>query len=58
MILEDSRMWVEEEDEEDDGFDDLVWFGLTCSSSWGLARLAIKGKAQPDVFPSGKNIIA
>jgi hypothetical protein len=56
VILEDSRMWVEGEDEEDDGVDDLVWVDLL--EELALARLAIKEKAQPDDFPAGRDILA
>jgi hypothetical protein len=52
VILEDSRMWVDGEDEEDDGVDDLVWVDLL--EELALARLAIEGKAQPDDFPRRK----
>jgi hypothetical protein len=49
VILEDSRTWVEGEDEEDDGVDDLVWFDLL--EELGLGTLGHKREGAAGRFP-------
>jgi hypothetical protein len=49
VILEDSRTWVEGEDEEDDGVDDLVWFDLL--EELGLGTLGHNGEGAAGRFP-------